>query len=516
MGAIMKTKNSQGSLGPSTARRSESGKWIGWAAGVLAVCFLMICIIGLIAGVYLYTQGRLKLPFTGNLKPNAASLNGEVSLETGFLPDPYTKTIIVGGTINAAKLSLDSLSGCNGFVTRSPTLSLNWIGPSSLLRIFSIAQSGTDTTLIIRDPAGKWYCNDNSGYGGPDPLIDLADAVTGQYDFWLGGAASGEDVSATLYITERDYSPVNPTGSASGGASSLDVTAEPTYGSVDLTGNFQPDPFQTTFSVGGIIDISSANLGPDCAGYTASAPEIKINYSGNASRLRIFFVADTGKDTTLIVRDSSDKWLCNDDFIPGSGDPLVDISSPETGQFDIWVGTYMPGDHSSGTLYITGSDLTPADFGGSSPPGSGTLDYGLEPTFGSVIFGDGSTADPYNTQVISGGTIDVSSLSLGQGCAGFAANAPDFRFNYAGSASRLRVFFVPNDGTNTTLIISGVNAVWYCNDDDPVSGTKDPMVEISHPGTGQYDVWVGTSSPGSISYGILYITELDYTPAHLP
>lgn len=512
----MNTNDSQGLQEASPARRTGSGKWVGWVAGILAVCLILICCIGLIAGVYLYTQGRLKLPFIGNLKPNAVAFNGEVSLETGFMPDPYTKTINEGGTIDAAKLSLGSASGCKGFVTRSPTFSLNWIGPSLLLRIFSVAQSGADTSLIIRDPAGNWYCNDDSGYGGSDPVIDLANAATGHYDIWLGGMTSGDNVSATLYITERDYTPVNPTGSASEGAGSLDPAAEPTYGSVDLTGNFQPDPYQTTFTVGGMIDISSANLGPDCAGYTASAPDFKINFSGNASRLRIFFVADQGKDTTLIVKDSSEKWFCNDDFISGSGDPLVDISSPGAGQFDLWVGTYLPGDHSSGTLYITGLDLTPADYGGSSPPGSGTLDYGLEPTFGSVIFGDGSTADPYATQVISGGTIDVSSLSLGQGCAGFAANAPDFRFNYAGSANRLRVFYIADDGTNTTLIISGVNAIWYCNDDDPVSGTKDPMVEISNPGTGQYDVWVGTSSPGSISYGTLYITELDYTPAHLP
>ena len=512
----MNTNDNQGLHATSRARRPVSGKWIGWIVGVLSACLILACFISLIAGVYLYTQGRLKLPFFGKLDPNAAALNGEVSLETGFLPDPYTKTIIGGGTINGTKLSLDSASGCNGFYAKSPTFSLNWIGPSTLLRIFSVAQSGADTSLIIRDPAGNWYCNDDSGYGGSDPLIDLPDTATGQYDLWLGGTTSGDNVSTTLYITERNYTPVDPTGSASGGEGSLDPAAEPTNGTVDLSGSFQPDPYQTTFSVGGMVDVSSANLRSGCAGYAAGDPDFRINFSGNASNLRIFFVAESGKDTTLIVRDPPGQWVCNDDFISGSGDPLVDISGPGVGQFDIWVGTYMPGDHSSGTLYITGSDLTPADFGGSPPAGSNTLDYGLEPTFGSVIFGDGSTSDPYTTQIVGGGNIDVSSLSLGQGCSGFAANAPDFRFNYAGSADRLRVFFVADDGTDTTLIISGVNAIWYCNEDDPVSGTKNPMVEISNPGTGQYDVWVGTSSPGSLSHGTLYITELDYTPTHLP
>jgi len=512
----MTTNDNQGLQPTSPARKPGSRKWIGWVLGFLSACLILGCSISLIAGVYLYKQGRLILPFFGKLDPNAAALNGEVSLETGFLPDPYTMTINGGGTIDGTKLSLDSTPGCIGFVTRSPTISLNWIGPSPLLRIFIVAQSGVDTTLIIHDPAGNWYCNDDSGYGGSDPLIDLTNAATGQYDIWLGGSTSGDNVSATLYITERDYTPVDPTGSASKGSDSLDLSAEPTYGSVDLTGNFQPDPYQATFTVGGMVDVSFANLGSDCAGYAAITPDFRINFSGNASKLRIFFVADPGKDTTLIVRDPSGKWFCNDDFLSGSGDPLVDISEPGAGQFELWVGTYLPGDHSSGTLYITGSDLTPADFGGSSSAGSNTLDYGLEPTFGSVIFGDGSTSDPYTTQIVAGGSIDVSSLSLGQGCNGFAANAPDFRFNYAGSANRLRVFYVANDGTNTTLIISGVNAIWYCNKDDLVSGAKDPLVEIPNPGTGQYDVWVGTSSPGSLSYGTLYITELDYTPSHLP
>ena len=512
----MNSNNSQAQHEISSFKKPGSRRWIGWVAGVIGVCLILTICIFLVAGVYLFRQGRLTLPFIGNLNPNAAALNGEVSLETGFSPDPYSKIINGGGTIDGTKLSLGSTSGCIGFLTKAPTFSLNWVGPSALLRIFSVAQATEDTTLIIRDPAGNWFCNDDSNYGGSNPLIDISNAATGQYDIWLGGKASSANIPATLYVTEMGYTPLDPTGSFSEGAGSLDPAAESTYGSIDLAENFQPDPYQTTFIGGGMIDISTASLGSDCVGFTASAPDFRINYGGNASNLRIFFVADSGKDTTLIVRDSSGNWLCNDDFISGSGDPLVDIPDPGTGQIDIWVGTYQSGDYSSGTLYVTGSDLTPADFGGSTSGSSDTLDYSLDPTFGSVIIGDGITPDPYSTLVISGGTIDVSLLSLGQGCTGFAANAPDFRFNYAGSTNRLRIFYVPDDGTNTTLVINGPNVIWYCNDDDPVSGTTDPMVQISNPSTGQYDVWIGTSTLGSISTGTLYITELDYTPAHLP
>ena len=495
---------------------SGSKKWIGWVVGIIGGCLILACCIALIAGIVLYTQGKLNLPFLSGLSPNTAAVNGEGSLVTGFTPDPYTTTITVGGTTDVSTLTLGSATGCVGFVTKAPTFSLNWTGPSAQLRIFSVAMTGADTTMIVRDPSGNWYCNDDSGDISWGPMIDIFNAGTGQYDIWLGSHTSGGGDSATLYVTELASSPVDPTGSNNGGTGSLDLGADPTYGTTDLSDTFLPDPFQTTFAGGGSVDISSANLGPDCTGYAASAPDYRINYSGNFQNLRIFFVSETGSDTTLIVNDATGGWLCNDDFNSDSGDPLVDIPNPATGQINIRVGTYSSGDFASGTLYVTETSLTPADVGGGLPGGSATLDYSLDPTYGSATIGDNSTPDPYSIDVTSGGSVEVSSLSLGPDCTGFAANAPNFRFDYAGSASRLRVFYVAADGSNTTLIVNGPGAIWYCNDDDPVSGTTNPMVEISAPGTGQYDVWVGTFGSSNSGSGTLYITEQDYTPSHLP
>jgi len=499
---------------PPPPPASGSKKWIWWVVGIIGGCLILTCCIALIVGIVLYTQGILNLPFLSGLSPNAATVNGEGSLVTGFTPDPYTTTITGGGTTDVSKLTLGSASGCNGFVTKAPTFRLNWTGLSSRLRIFSVAMAGADTTMIVRDPSGNWYCNDDAGDGGWDPMIDIFNAGTGQYDIWLGSYISGGSDSATLYVTELDYTPVDPTGSNNGGTGSLDLGADPTYGTTDIASGFMG--YRVQFIGGGIVDVYSANLGPDCTGYAASAPDYRINYSGSSPKLRIFFVSDSGTDTTLIVNDATANWLCNDDFISGSGDPLVDIPNPTIGQIDIWVGTYSSGDFASGTLYVTEADLTPADVGGALPGGSGTLDYRLDPTYGSATIGDNSTPDPYSIDVTSGGSVDVSSLALGPDCTGFAANAPDFRFDYAGSASRLRVFYVATDGSNTTLIVNAADESWYCNDDDPVSGTTNPMVEFSTPQTGRYVVWVGTYGSSNFISGTLYITELDYTPSFLP
>ena len=501
---------------PPPPPTSGSRKWIWWVLGIIGGCLILTCCIAFIAGIVVYTQGNLNLPFLSGLSPNAAAKSGEGSLVTGFSPDPYAVTITGGGTTDVSKLTLGSTTGCVGFVTKAPTYRLTWTGPSSKLRFFSVTLSDADTTMIVRDPSGNWYCNDDAGDGGWDPMLDVINAGTGQYNIWLGGFTSGGSEAATFYVTELDYTPIDPTGSNTGGTDSLDLGAEPTYGSMDLASGFLPDPYQTTIVGGGYVDIYSANLSPECTGYAASAPDFRINYSGSSTNLRIFFVSETGRDTTLIVNDANANWLCNDDFISGSGDPLVDIPNPATGQIDIWVGTYSSGDYASGTIYVTEADLTPADVGGSLPGGSGGLDLGLEPTYGSATIGDNSSPDPLMVDISSGGNVDVSLIGLGQDCTGFAAIAPDFRFTYAGSASRLRVFYVAADGSDTTIIINATDASWYCNDDDPVSGTTNPMAEFTNPGTGQFDVWVGTYGSNNLTSGTLYITELDYTPSHLP
>jgi len=140
------------------------------------------------------------------------------------------------------------------------------------------------------------------------------------------------------------------------GDGELDYTATPNFGSVALQGGFLPDPHEVAIVSGGTVNVRGLSLGTGCTGYASSAPDFRINWSGTASRLRIFFVADGNfEDATMIVNDASGRWHCNDDHT--GLNPLVEINNPPAGQMDVWVGSYSSGDFIAGTLYITELDL---------------------------------------------------------------------------------------------------------------------------------------------------------------
>ena len=83
----------------------------------------------------------------------------------------------------------------------------------------------------------------------------------------------------------------------------------------------------------------------------------------NDSSLTIFFRANAGGDTTLLVRLPDGRWICNDDSPSWANDahrldsldPLLDLDTPPEGQYDIWVGSYERGKFISGTLGIVES-----------------------------------------------------------------------------------------------------------------------------------------------------------------
>jgi hypothetical protein len=123
---------------------------------------------------------------------------GEANLSAGFSPDPYSVGMTSGGDVDVSYLG----SSCVGFATSAPDLRINFGGGgSSLLRIYFIGSTG-DTTMIVNDPYGNFYCVDDS-FGTVNPTIDFNNPAGGSYDIWVGSYASGTFVSGTLYITEN-------------------------------------------------------------------------------------------------------------------------------------------------------------------------------------------------------------------------------------------------------------------------------------------------------------------------
>jgi len=119
----------------------------------------------------------------------------ETTLASGFTPDPFTRylsTNIFGG------FEVDDVSDCAGFVSPTPDFRLQWSGTSGL-RFYFVGD--TDTVMLINDPSGNYYCNDDS-FDTLDPTISFSRSGSGQYDVWIGTYEDGGNVNGTLYVTE--------------------------------------------------------------------------------------------------------------------------------------------------------------------------------------------------------------------------------------------------------------------------------------------------------------------------
>ncbi|MDO8909214.1 MAG: serine protease [Pseudohongiella sp.] len=136
---------------------------------------------------------------------------------------------------------------------------------------------------------------------------------------------------------------------------------------------------------------------------------------------------------------------------------------------------------------------------------SGELDLSQEPGFGSITLAFEELREPYISELISGGSVDVS--YLGSDCVGYAASNPDFRVNLTYSASELDIIFIADDQvSDTTLIVNGPDGQWHCNDDGS-SGSFDPMLNFFDAASGQYDIWVGSYTSRESVSGTLSIVD---------
>jgi len=413
---------------------------------------------------------------------------GTYNLQSGFLPDPQTINIVAGGPINTA----NTLGGqCRGFAANAPDVRINFTGGSFSEINFS-AFSDTDTTLIVNDPNGNWFCDDDGG-NGLNPLIVLT-PISGQYDIWVGTYSSG-NAQATLAVSELPY------GSAPAPAAGPNYNLNPTYGTYNLRSGFLPDPQTFQVVAGGNSDVA-AMTNNECRGYAAAAPDIRINFTGGSFN-RINFSADSDADTTLIVNDPNGDWWCNDDGGDGLN-PLIELT-PISGQYDIWVGTYGR-NTAPASLAVSELPYGSAPVRGNPPPRpprqSGP-DYSLNPAYGTYTLRSGFTPDPFEVQVIAGGSNSASDWSNGQ-CAGFVADAPDVRLHFAGG-SFPELYFSAGSNSDTTLVINDPNGNWHCDDDSGNEGLN-PLLRMA-PITGQYDIWVGTYG-SSTANATLSISEL--------
>jgi hypothetical protein len=270
----------------------------------------------------------------------ADPLYGTVNLNTGFMPDPVPVEVQAGGPDSANNLG----PGCTGYIMNAqPDVRLNFTaGQQFPLNLYVISQA--DTTLAVNLPNGQWVCNDDAN--AFNPLVSLQQPMSGQYDIWIGTFQPGSTPPATLYISE--LAPQWQQGPGGGQAMQPDVTADPLYGTMDLTSGFMPDPQQMQVLAGG--PNSADPLGPACRGYINSVrPDARLNFQ--AGQLPLYIYVQSQADTTLAVNLPNGQWLCNDD---NQGlNPGITVQPAMSGQYDIWVGTYSSGSTPPATLYVS-------------------------------------------------------------------------------------------------------------------------------------------------------------------
>lgn len=126
-----------------------------------------------------------------NLNP----IYGTVSLTAGFMPDPQVVNLQSGGQVNASSIS----SSCRGYIANAPDVRLMYRAGSYPL-IISVA-SAADTTLVVNAPNASWYCDDDSGVNGLNPMVRFNNPLSGQYDIWIGSYRGGNH-AAQLHISE--------------------------------------------------------------------------------------------------------------------------------------------------------------------------------------------------------------------------------------------------------------------------------------------------------------------------
>lgn len=112
----------------------------------------------------------------------------------------------------------------------------------------------------------------------------------------------------------------------------------PTFGTVNLSANFAPDPFVVNVTAGGNIPAERIG-GPGCVGSIADPPDVRLNY--RAGGYPLYLAATSRSDVTLVVNLPNGRWICNDDF--KGTDPGLVLNNPMSGQYDIWVGHYNRG-----------------------------------------------------------------------------------------------------------------------------------------------------------------------------
>ncbi len=122
------------------------------------------------------------------------------------------------------------------------------------------------------------------------------------------------------------------------------------YGQVSLTSGFEDDPYGVNVQAGGAENLSDT-FGDDCHGWVTLEPSFMLHYQASDEwPLDIYTTGDV--DTVVLVRAPDGSFWCDDDS-GWEGEDWVNIETPASGEYAIWVGTFEQGASGAAQIFIS-------------------------------------------------------------------------------------------------------------------------------------------------------------------
>jgi hypothetical protein len=294
-----------------------------------------------------------------------------INPEAGFPLDPFIVSLQAGGLVNASTVAKE----CKGFVTKNPTVSVDYRGKADILKVFFYSDG--DPVLIVQTPDGKVLCNDNTNTALLDPTVTLTKPAQGRYNVWLGSALARDLIPGFLVFTGRgDVSagglalqnlvtrPSRPeTLPLSNRLTSAADRVKEAIAAVKSAEKLDPGSGPLTSQVKAEGDLPAPEVatgGGLCGGLITVSPSYAFEWSGQAKALGVMFEGDG--DATVIVRTPDGKFVCADDAAGSANlNPVVILAGPTAGRYLVWVGRVDPAKLVTGKLTVASTaDLKPA------------------------------------------------------------------------------------------------------------------------------------------------------------
>jgi hypothetical protein len=252
----------------------------------------------------------------------ADPLQGTITLESGFTPDPWPQVLQLQPDINLEDV------GYYGYVTSPPLIHLSYEA-GDLPLVLTAESPDDDLVMLVYAPDGEWYYNDDFSDLSPGFQFDYPES--GTYMIWVGGYEQTTG-NAILNISEVVDSADEEAILSDTDTGGPDVGATPNYGDIELSAGFSPDPYTQYAKAGGSYDTSEIGYG----GFVSIAPDFDLYYTPGTYSLTI--KAESSEDTILLINTPGGEWLYNDDF--DGLNPGITLDTPEDGLYNIWIGSY--------------------------------------------------------------------------------------------------------------------------------------------------------------------------------